>query len=382
MSQRLSVVAGADAAPAVAISGTADIIAELKAGRMVVVVDDEDRENEGDLLMAAEFVTPEAINFMAKHGRGLICLTLTEERRRLFGLPPMASNNGTKHGTNFTISIEAAEGVTTGISAADRARTIQAAVAKDAKATDIIQPGHIFPIVAQAGGVLMRAGHTEAGCDLAALAGLTPAAVICEIMNDDGSMARLPDLLEFAQLHNMKIGTIADLIHYRSRTESLVKRAAEREIETAHGKFRTIVYLDQAGGAAHLALTLGEVHPERETLVRVHEPLSVLDLIDTGAGTHSWSVDAALRAIAAQGSGVLVLLNAGESADALVGKFNDLNAGVRPKAKMDLRTYGIGAQILRDLGVGKMKVLANPRKMPSMTGFDLEVTGYAAPENA
>ena len=384
MSQRLSVVAGAGAgaAPAVAISGTTDIIAELKAGRMVVVVDDEDRENEGDLLMAAEFVTPEAINFMAKHGRGLICLTLTEERRRLFGLPPMASNNGTKHGTNFTISIEAAEGVTTGISAADRARTIQAAVAKNARATDIIQPGHIFPIVAQAGGVLMRAGHTEAGCDLAALAGLMPAAVICEIMNDDGSMARLPDLLEFAKLHNMKIGTIADLIHYRSRTESLVKRAAEREIETAHGKFRAIVYLDQAGGAAHLALTLGAVHPGRETLVRVHEPLSVLDLIDTGAGTHSWSVDAALRAIAAQGCGVLVLLNAGESAEALVGKFNDLNAGVRPKAKMDLRTYGIGAQILRDLGVGKMKVLANPRKMPSMTGFDLEVTGYAAPEHA
>ena len=384
MSQRLSVVtgAGAGAAPAVAISGTTDIIAELKAGRMVVVVDDEDRENEGDLLMAAEFVTPEAINFMAKHGRGLICLTMTEERRRLFGLPPMASNNGTKHGTNFTISIEAAEGVTTGISAADRARTIQAAVAKDARATDIIQPGHIFPIVAQAGGVLMRAGHTEAGCDLAALAGLTPAAVICEIMNDDGSMARLPDLLEFAKLHNMKIGTIADLIHYRSRTESLVKRAGEREIDTAHGKFHTIVYLDQAGGAAHLALTRGEVHPERETLVRVHEPLSVLDLIDTGAGTHSWSVDAALRAIAAQGCGVLVLLNAGESAEGLIGKFNDLNAGVRPKVKMDLRTYGIGAQILRDLGVGKMKVLANPRKMPSMTGFDLEVTGYAAPEHA
>ncbi len=380
MSQRLSVVAGAGAgagaAPAVAISGTADIIAELKAGRMVVVVDDEDRENEGDLLMAAEFVTPEAINFMAKHGRGLICLTLTEERRRLFGLPPMASNNGTKHGTNFTISIEAAEGVTTGISAADRARTIQAAVAKDANATDIIQPGHIFPIVAQAGGVLMRAGHTEAGCDLAALAGLTPAAVICEIMNDDGSMARLPDLLEFAKLHNMKIGTIADLIHYRSRTESLVKRAAEREIETAHGKFRTIVYLDQAGGAAHLALTLGEVHPERETLVRVHEPLSVLDLIDTGAGTHSWSVDAALRAIAAQGSGVLVLLNAGESADALVGKFNDLNAGVRPKAKMDLRTYGIGAQILRHCGVHKMNLLGNPRRMPSMVGYGLETASY------
>ena len=384
MSQRLSVVPGqaqTGAAPG-AISSTAEIIAELKAGRIVVVVDDEDRENEGDLLMAAEFVTPEAINFMAKHARGLICLTLTEERRRLFNLPPMASNNGTKHGTNFTVSIEAAEGVTTGISAADRARTIQAAVARDAKPADIIQPGHIFPVVAQAGGVLMRAGHTEAGCDLAALAGLTPAAVICEIMNDDGSMARLPDLLVFAREHGLKIGTIADLIHHRSRTESLVTRAAEREIETAHGTFRTIVYLDQAGGAAHLALTRGTAHPDIETLVRVHEPLSVLDLIDTGAGTHSWSVDAALREIAKHDCGVLVLLNVGENAEALVGKFNDLNAGVRPKHKMDLRTYGIGAQILRDLGVGKMRVLANPRKMPSMIGFDLEVTGYAAPEAA
>ena len=391
MSQRLSVVSspdadkraagGAEAGSAGAISSTAEIIAELKAGRIVVVVDDEDRENEGDLLMAAEFVTPEAINFMAKHARGLICLTLTEERRRLFNLPPMASNNGTKHGTNFTVSIEAAEGVTTGISAADRSRTIQAAVARDAKPADIVQPGHIFPVVAQAGGVLMRAGHTEAGCDLAALAGLTPAAVICEIMNDDGSMARLPDLLVFAKTHDLKIGTIADLIHYRSRTESLVKRAAEREVETAHGKFHTIVYLDQAGGAAHLALTRGTVQADRETLVRVHEPLSVLDLLDTGTGTHSWTVDAALRAIAQSESGVLVLLNTGESADGLIGKFNDLNAGVRPKFKMDLRTYGIGAQILRDLGVGKMKLLANPRKMPSMTGFDLEVTGYATPDS-
>lgn len=399
MSQRLVVVSGHSAGamsaavnPAAegaaaeshqsAISTTDEIVAELKAGRMVVVVDDEDRENEGDLLMAAEFVTPEAINFMARHARGLICLTLTEARRQLFSLPPMARNNGTKHGTNFTVSIEAAEGVTTGISAADRARTIQAAVARDAKPADIIQPGHIFPVVAQAGGVLMRAGHTEAGCDLAALAGVMPAAVICEIMNEDGSMARLPDLIEFARGHQLKLGTIADLIHYRSRTESLVQRAAEREISTAHGRFRAVVYLDRASGASHLALVRGTIDAEQETLVRVHEPLSVIDLVDTAAGTHSWSVDAALRAIARAGSGVVVLLNTTESADGLVAKLNDLNAGVRPKFKMDLRTYGIGAQILRDLGVRRMKLMSNPRKMPSMTGFDLEATGYLAPEAA
>ena len=381
MSQRLSVVSGQPPAPAGDISPVADIVAELAAGRMVVVVDDEDRENEGDLLMAAEFVTPEAINFMARYGRGLICLTLTEEHCRRLSLPLMVSNNGTKHGTNFTVSIEATEGVTTGISAADRARTVQAAVAADARPQDIVQPGHIFPLMAQPGGVLIRAGHTEAGCDLAALAGAAPAAVICEILNDDGNMARLPDLVEFARVHGLKVGTIADLIHYRSRNESLITRAAERVVETVHGPFRAVAYIDRAGGASHLALVRGEIAADRETYVRVHEPLSVLDLIDVGASTHSWSVDAALRAIAAHGAGVMVLLNTGESAENLVGQFNDLNAGVRPKVKMDLRTYGIGAQILRDLGVGQMKLLANPRKMPSMAGFDLEVCGYVAPES-
>jgi 3,4-dihydroxy 2-butanone 4-phosphate synthase/GTP cyclohydrolase II len=382
MSQRLSVVSGAPGASAGAISPVADIVAELKAGRMVVVVDDEDRENEGDLLMAAEFVTPEAINFMARFGRGLICLTLTEERCRRLNLPLMVSSsgNGTKHGTNFTVSIEAAEGVTTGISAADRARTVQAAVAKGARAEDIVQPGHIFPLMAQPGGVLIRAGHTEAGCDLAALAGCEPAAVICEILKDDGTMARLPDLAEFAREHNLKVGTIADLIHYRSRNESLVARAAERELATAHGPFRAIAYIDRAGGASHLALVRGEISAGEETLVRVHEPLSVLDLLDCGQGTHSWSVDAAMRVVAARGAGVIVLLNTGESADELVAKFNALNTGSRPAVKMDLRTYGIGAQILRDLGVGRMRLLANPRKMPSMAGFDLEVSGYLAPE--
>ncbi len=382
MSQRLSVVSGAPGVAAGAISPVADIVAELKAGRMVVVVDDEDRENEGDLLMAAEFVTPEAINFMARFGRGLICLTLTEGRCRRLNLPLMVSSggNGTKHGTNFTVSIEAAEGVTTGISAADRARTVQAAVAKGARAEEIVQPGHIFPLMAQPGGVLIRAGHTEAGCDLAALAGCEPAAVICEILKDDGTMARLPDLVEFAREHKLKVGTIADLIHYRSRNESLVTRAAERELATAHGAFRAIAYIDRAGGASHLALVRGEISAGEETLVRVHEPLSVLDLLDCGHGTHSWSVDAAMRVVAARGAGVIVLLNTGESADELVAKFNALNTGRRPAVKMDLRTYGIGAQILRDLGVGRMRLLANPRKMPSMAGFDLEVSGYLAPE--
>ncbi len=381
MSQRLAVVSGPSASnlPG-AISSSAEIIAELAAGRMVVVVDDEDRENEGDLLMAAQFATPEAINFMARFGRGLICLTLTEARCRQLNLPLMVSNNGTKHGTNFTVSIEAAEGVTTGISAADRARTVLAAVAPGAKAEDIVQPGHIFPLMAQPGGVLMRAGHTEAGCDLAQLAGAEPAAVICEILKDDGTMARLPDLVEFSREHGLKLGTIADLIHYRSQNESLVERAGERDVVTARGPFRAIVYRDRASGASHLTLVCGKISPESETLVRVHEPLSVMDLIDTGSGTHSWSVDAAMHTMQKHGSGALVLLNTSETAEALVEKMRDLNTGVRPKVKMDLRTYGIGAQILRDLGVRRMRLLSNPRKMPSMAGFDLEVTGYLSPE--
>ncbi|MBL8379881.1 MAG: 3,4-dihydroxy-2-butanone-4-phosphate synthase [Burkholderiales bacterium] len=378
MSQRLTVVAS-DPQEA-AISGVNEIVAELKAGRMVVVVDDEDRENEGDLLMAAEYVTPEAINFMARYGRGLICLTLTGDHCRRLNLPLMVSANGTRHGTNFTVSIEAAEGVSTGISAADRARTVQAAIAPAAGPSDIVQPGHIFPLMAEPGGVLVRAGHTEAGCDLAAMAGAIPAAVICEILNEDGSMARLPDLIAFARTHGLKIGTIADLIHHRSRNESLVLRVAEREIVNAHGAFRTVVYRDRAGGGAHLALVRGTPAPTEETLVRVHEPLSTLDLLDTGGGTHSWSVDAALAAVARRGSGVVVLLNAGESPDELVTRCKDMSEGVRPRIKMDLRTYGIGAQILRDLGVGRMCLMANPRKMPSMTGFDLEVTGYLAPQ--
>ncbi|MGA2550029.1 MAG: bifunctional 3,4-dihydroxy-2-butanone-4-phosphate synthase/GTP cyclohydrolase II [Burkholderiaceae bacterium] len=370
------------------IAPISEIIAELKAGKMTILVDEEDRENEGDLILAADFVTPEAINFMARYGRGLICLTLTEERCRRLALPLMVATNGTKHGTNFTVSIEAAEGVSTGISAADRARTVQAAVAANAKASDIVQPGHIFPLQAEAGGVLMRAGHTEAGCDLAGLAGLTPAAVICEILRDDGTMARLPDLVEFAQLHQLKIGTIADLIHYRSAHESLIERVAQRDVQTLHGRFHAIAYRDKPSGAAHLALTRGVIEPDLETLVRVHEPLSILDWIDTGTTTHSWSVQHALQAIAKSERGVLVMLNCNETAPRLFAQFAALaTCGEeahedRPptQSKMDLRTYGIGAQILRDLGVGTMRLLAKPRKMPSMAGYNLCVSGYAEGE--
>jgi 3,4-dihydroxy 2-butanone 4-phosphate synthase/GTP cyclohydrolase II len=367
------------------ISSTKEIIAELRAGRMVILVDEEDRENEGDLVLAAEFVTPEAINFMARFGRGLICLTLTEERCEQLNLPMMTSRNGTAYGTNFTVSIEAAEGVTTGISAADRSRTIEVAVARNAKPIDIVQPGHIFPLRAQRGGVLMRAGHTEAGCDLTELAGLTPASVICEILKDDGTMARLPDLIEFAREHNLKIGTIADLIHYRGQTESIVERMAERVMQTSHGEFRAIAYRDKPSSGAHLALVHGSIAPDLETMVRVHQPVSILDLLETKATTHSWNMASAMAAIKAGERGVIVLLNCEESAEQMFAQFSALaqTEPVAPQraARMDLRTYGIGAQILRDLGVGKMRLLANPRKMPSMTGFDLEIVGYQASPN-
>ena len=359
------------------LANTTEILAELKAGRMVVLVDEEDRENEGDLVLAADFVTPEAINFMATHARGLVCLTLTEERCRQLALPLMVSQNRSGTGTNFTVSIEAAEGVTTGISAADRARTVRIAVAPDAKPSDIVHPGHIFPVMAQPGGVLARAGHTEAGCDLTRLAGLTPAAVICEIRKADGTMARLPDLVEFAAAHGLKIGAIADLIHHRSRTERLVERIAERPIATEHGAFRMVVYRDKLTDATHLALVRGPISPDSETLVRVHEPLSVIDLLDAQDATHSWTVPAALDAIDRAGRGVMVLLHRPESAQDL--RRRALASEPPPSSKLDLRNYGIGAQILRDLNVGRMRLLARPRKMPSMAGFDLEVAGFEDP---
>ena len=369
--------------PAMPISPVPELVAELAAGRMVVLVDEEDRENEGDLVLAAEHVTPEAINFMAKFGRGLICLTLTRERCERLQLPPMTARNGTAHGTAFTVSIEAAEGVTTGISAADRSRTVQAAVARDARPADLVQPGHIFPLQAQDGGVLMRAGHTEAGCDLAAMAGLTPAAVICEIMNDDGSMARLPDLEVFAREHGLKIGTIADLITYRSRNESLVTRAGQRELQTAQGRFTAHVFRDRSGGM-HLALAHGQWQSNDEVLVRVHEPLSVLDLLDAGGPSgHSWPLAQALARLRAAERGVAVLLNCGlETADALVAQFLPAQGTPPGRPAVDLRTYGVGAQILRELGITRMRLLGSPRRMPSMTGYGLEVTGFVAADAA
>ncbi|MBX3605302.1 MAG: 3,4-dihydroxy-2-butanone-4-phosphate synthase [Piscinibacter sp.] len=362
------------------ISPIPELVAELAAGRMVILVDEEDRENEGDLVLAADHVTPEAINFMAKFGRGLICLTLTRERCERLHLTPMAARNGQKTGTAFTVSIEAAEGVTTGISAADRARTVQAAVGRHAQPSDLVQPGHIFPLQAQDGGVLMRAGHTEAGCDLAGMAGLTPAAVICEVMKDDGTMARLPDLVEFAREHRLKIGTIADLIEYRSRNESLIERVAQRRMQTPQGEFDCSAYRDRTGGL-HLALTRGQWGESDEVLVRVHEPLSVLDLLDAGRCGHSWPLPKALEAIQASPRGAALLLNCGEAAAALLPQLAEGRLEPAPaRGQMDLRTYGVGAQILRDLGIARMRLLGSPRRMPSMTGYGLEVTGFVAPD--
>jgi len=363
------------------IASIEEIIAEMRAGRMVILVDEEDRENEGDLVLPAEHVTPEAINFMVKHARGLVCLTITEARSKQLGLSQMARDNKSPYSTAFTTSIEAAEGVTTGISAQDRARTIQVAVARDARPEDIVQPGHIFPITAKAGGVLVRAGHTEAGCDLAQMAGFEPSSVICEILKDDGSMARLPDLIEFAKEHGLKIGTIADLIHFRSRNETLIERTFSKPVESVHGQFILHAYTDRTSNEVHLALAKGEIRPDVDTLVRVHEPLSVLDFLDPSGGHHTFSLDQAQKALAQADSGVIVLLRRPESCNDILARLSEPSQTQRPVAKWDPRLYGIGAQILRDLGVRKMKLLASPRRMPSMTGFDLEVTGYIASPN-
>lgn len=365
-----------------ATSPIEDILSDLRAGRMVVMVDDEDRENEGDLLMAAEHASADAINFMARFGRGLICLTLTREHCERLQLPPMTARNGDKKGTAFTVSIEAAEGVSTGISAADRARTVLAAVAPQARPEDLVQPGHIFPLQAVDGGVLMRAGHTEAGCDLAAMAGCSPAAVICEIMKDDGTMARLPDLMAFAAEHGLKIGTIADLIEYRSRTESLVTKISSRPMTTAHGEFVAHAYKDLPSDSVHIALVRGTWSADHSVLARVHEPLSVLDALEPQRVMHSWTLDAALARVANEGTGVVVLLNCGETGERLLAQFEGVarSAQAPERGRMDLRTYGIGAQILRDCGVQKMRLMGNPRRMPSMTGYGLEITGYLSKE--
>ena len=366
------------ALPPVAISPIEDIVADMRAGRMVILVDEEDRENEGDLVIAAQHVTAEAVNFMARFGRGLICLTLTRERCERLQLPPMALRNGDKKGTAFTVSIEAAEGVSTGISAADRACTVLAAVAPNARPDDLVQPGHIFPLQAVDGGVLMRAGHTEAGCDLAHMAGCTPASMICEIMNDDGTMARLPDLQLFAAEHSLKIGTIADLIEHRSRVESLVERVGSRVLNTAFGEFTVHAFRDKPAQGVHMALVKGEWTPDEAVLARVHEPMSVLDALEVNRAMHSWSLDASLSRIAAEGRGVAVLLNCGENAAQLLAQFDGTaRASHGPeRGRMDLRSYGIGAQILRDCGVRRMNLMGNPRRMPSMAGYGLEIAGY------
>ena len=370
--------------PTMNLNTTEEIIDELRAGRMVVIMDDEDRENEGDLLLAADSVTPEAINFMAKYGRGLICLTLAKERCERLRLPLMVNANNAPHATAFTVSIEAARGVTTGISAADRARTVAAAVAADAKPSDLVQPGHVFPLMAQPGGVLVRAGHTEAGCDLARLAGFEPAAVIVEILNEDGTMARRPDLEAFAETHGLKIGTIADLIHYRVANEKAVIREARGRLPTAFGDFEVTAYRDTIENDIHLALVKGEIDPERPTLVRVHLQNALCDLFGTQHPSCGWPLDNVMRQITEAGEGVIVVLRNRDQAEDVLAKLAAISepgdqAAAPAQAhstRNELRTYGLGAQILADVGVQKMRVMSAPKAMHGISGFDLEVVEY------
>jgi 3,4-dihydroxy 2-butanone 4-phosphate synthase/GTP cyclohydrolase II len=360
-----------------------DIVAAIGAGEMVVILDDEDRENEGDLIMAASKVRAEDINFMAHYGRGLICLTLTRERCEQLRLPLMVSNTDVRRTTNFTVSIEAAEGVTTGISAHDRARTVQAAVAPGARPDDLRQPGHIFPLMAQPGGVLTRAGHTEAGCDLARLAGLEPAAVIVEILNDDGAMARRDDLMKFARRHGLKIGTIADLIEYRLRTEESVEIISESTVNTEFGAFRLVCLEDHVNRAVHLALVRGNIDAKTPTLVRVHRQDTLADVVGVQDPSLHRPLHDALAVIAAEEHGVVVLLRLEESARDLMRAVQSLqHAEPEPDKcrdrRMDFRMFGIGAQILRALGVRRMRVLGAPKHMHALSGFGLEVTEYVS----
>ena len=350
-----------------------EIIADIKAGKMVIITDAEDRENEGDLVIAAQFVTPEAINFMIKHARGLVCLPMENALVDKLGLPMMTQQNGTQYGTNFTVSIEAAQGTTTGISAADRALTIQTAVSPNVQPQDIVQPGHIFPLRAQKGGVLIRAGHTEAAVDLANMAGLIGAGVICEILNDDGTMARMPELLQFAEQHGLKIGTIADLIEYRSRTESLLEEMGDTLVHTPWGDFRQHVYVDKLNGDTHLALVKGQPENAAETVVRVHEPFSALDFIQPDPN-HSWSLPQAIARVQAAESGVIILLHRTEDGAALLERTLPKNSQL--VQKWDRKTYGIGAQMLASLNVKKMRVLGKPSVMNGLTGFGLEVVAF------
>jgi 3,4-dihydroxy 2-butanone 4-phosphate synthase/GTP cyclohydrolase II len=364
-----------------AFSDIGDIIADIRDGKMVIMVDDENRENEGDLLMAAVKVRPEDINYMARYGRGLICLTITRERCAQLRLPLMVDETDRKHSTNFTISIEAAEGITTGISAHDRAKTVQVAVAPDARPEHLNQPGHIFPVMAQPGGVLTRAGHTEAGCDLARLAGLEPAATIVEILNEDGSMARRPDLEEFSREHGVRIGTIADLIRYRLEKERNVERISETRVDTAHGEFTMFCYDDHVNQTVHVVLVKGDLDSATEPLVRVHIQDTLGDILRIKDRSLGWPIDSAIERIAAEEAGVVVILRERETSRELVESVEGLSRTtdeLQQKRDGDavLRTYGIGAQILRDLGIQRMRVLSAPKQMYGISGFDLEITEY------
>ena len=358
-----------------------DIIADIADGKMVIMVDDENRENEGDLIMAAEKVRAEDINYMATHGRGLICLTMSRERCKQLRLPLMVSETDQHHATNFTISIEAAEGITTGISAHDRAKTIQAAVAPNAKPEHLSQPGHIFPVMAQPGGVLTRAGHTEAGCDLARLAGLEPAAAIVEILNEDGTMARRPDLEKFAAKHGIRIGTIADLIRYRLEKERNVERILEKQVDTEFGEFRMLCYDDHINRTVHLALIKGDLSSVEAPLVRVHLQDTLGDVVGVRDKSLGWPLHSAIERIGQEEVGVVVLLRDQESSRDFMESVESLGEqrdelGSRRSGDMVLRTYGVGAQILRDLGLSKIRVLSAPKQMYAISGFDLEITEY------
>jgi 3,4-dihydroxy 2-butanone 4-phosphate synthase/GTP cyclohydrolase II len=359
-----------------------EIIEDIKQGKMVILMDDEDRENEGDFIMAAELVTPEAINFMATHGRGLICMPMSVEHCKKLNLPLMVDKNDAQFSTNFTVSIEAAEGVTTGISAADRATTVLAAIGKDANQHSIVQPGHIFPLMAKDGGVLNRAGHTEAGVDLARLAGLEAAAVIVEILNEDGTMARRPDLEVIAQKHGLKMGTIADLIEYRNANETTIERISQCKLPTAFGEFDLTVFKDTIDGQAHFALTKGEINAEQPTLVRVHLENTFRDLLfSQRESVAKWPIGNALEKIGQEG-GVLVLLGKHESPEELIAtvtKYAKLDAGETVKEvqrHVGSRNVGVGSQILSNLGVGKMRLLSSQVKYHSLSGFGLEVVEY------
>ena len=359
-----------------------EILEDIHQGKMVIIVDDEDRENEGDLLMAASKVTPEDVNFMATHGRGLICLTLTQQRCKQLQLPLMVDSNNAEYGTNFTVSIEAAEGVTTGISAGDRAVTVQAAVAENARPMDIVQPGHIFPLMAQPGGVLTRAGHTEAGCDLARIAELEPSAVIVEILNEDGTMARRPDLEAFAEKFELKIGTIADLIEYRLKNEHSVEKVSGCDLPTTSGDFRLEAYQDGITGQVHLAMIKGEINSEEPVLVRVHMENSFCDMLDAQMDDCGWPLADVMQRIEKEGNGVIVILRSHESSSELINRmdhYQKMQQGElssHPGKNKDLRTYGLGAQILKSIGVKRMKVMSAPKKIHGLSGFGLEVTEY------